>query len=113
MARNLFLEDYVPLNGINQPVRWTPPEVLAVVNSKKDFDELSSPSSSSEDEEDHEFEWTTSNGVWSLAVTLWEVAAAAERPFDSISDNQFVTTAVAQSQCLGDQLGDIKVTVKD
>jgi serine/threonine protein kinase len=114
LAPTVYLEDYVPLNGDNQPVRWMPPEVLAVM------DRSNAQDSSSDDDSDGsngdlgyvcaaEIPWTKKNGVWSLAVTLWEVTTFGERPFDSVSDNQFVVAALSQPITLMAQLGKMRI----
>lgn len=51
LAPTRFLEDYLPVNGDGQPVRWIPPEVLAVLDRSGEADDSSDDSSSSEDEE--------------------------------------------------------------
>ena len=59
------------------PMRWFPPEVLVHLNNKNyDITErlrrFPKPSS-----------------IWSLGVTLWEVAALGETPFSNVYNNQF------------------------
>ncbi len=87
-----FLDEYVPVNGEPQPVRWMPPEVLEVLDSSSSSHLDSSSCNSSIDgssDNDHflqsaEIPWTRTNGVWSLAVTLWEVSnCGTQMPFQS------------------------------
>ena len=64
------------------------------------------PSSSSS----FDLPWTRKNGVWSLAVTLWEASTSgAERPFDTVSDHQFVTAALTQPLTLTTVLGPMRM----
>ncbi len=48
-----FLEDYVPVNGEGQPVRWIPPEILGVLDRTGEEDNSDSlEESDSSDSED-------------------------------------------------------------
>ena len=59
------------------PMRWFPPEVLVHLNNKNyDITErlrtFPKPSS-----------------IWTLGVTLWEIASLGETPFSHVYNNQF------------------------
>ena len=87
MARFLYPNDYLRIQrfGMEEevndddklPLRWLPPEILAHLNNKKyDMKKRlkSIPRSSS---------------IWTLGVTLWEIAMLGGTPFSSIYSNQF------------------------
>ena len=87
MARFLYPNDYLSIQrfGMEEevndddklPLRWLPPEILAHLNNKKyDMKKRlkSIPRSSS---------------IWTLGVTLWEIAMLGGTPFSSIYNNQF------------------------
>lgn len=87
MARNLYPNDYLKIQrfGMEEevndddklPLRWLPPEILAHLSNKKYEMKKrlkSIPRSSS---------------IWTLGVTLWEIAMLGGTPFSSIYSNQF------------------------
>ena len=87
MARFLYPNDYLRIQrfGMEEevndddklPLRWLPPEILAHLSNKKyDMKKRlkSIPRSSS---------------IWTLGVTLWEIAMLGGTPFSSIYSNQF------------------------
>ncbi len=112
-ATTSHLEDYVPVNGDNCPVRWIPPDML------RKLDEATSASTSSEDDSSFPAApasasavvWTKEANMWSLAVTLWEVLTFGERPFDEISDFRFVNEALQQPERLVKRIGKLRILV--
>ena len=125
LAPMTFLEDYVPVHGENQPVRWMPPEILDILNkSPEDEADSSSTSTASSDSTGprkprrgylraKDIPWTRKNGMWSLAVTLWECAAAPRRPFEAVSDSNFVHSALNEPMTLAAQIGALRLTGTD
>ena len=111
------------MNGEPQPVRWTPPEVLEILDrsssssattSSSDSDSLSTSSEASGFVRAAEIPWTSQNGVWSLAVTLWEASHCGRaRPFDSVPDASFVAFATGRAGELAARLGDVGVQVTE
>ena len=59
------------------PMRWLPPEILVHLKNKNcDITERLR-------------KFPRSSSVWTLGVTLWEIASLGETPFSHIYSNQF------------------------
>jgi serine/threonine protein kinase len=94
-ATTTHLEDYVPVNGDNCPVRWISPEILRILDGGEG-----------------EVVWTKEANIWSLAVTLWEVMTFGERPFDQLSDFRFVDSALKETDELVGKIGKFRARVR-
>ena len=90
-----------------------PPEILAVMDRSnvESSDESDSDSDDGKFVQANDLSWMAKNGVWSLAITLWEITSFGSRPFDSISDNQFVRFAMTQPITLTTTLGEMLIKV--
>ena len=103
LAPASFLQDYVSVGGEQYPVRWMPPELLKrlrVLADEREDDE-----DKSEDGEAMpkilSLRREKADGIWSLAITLWEVlTTGSQLPFSEISDHQFVNFAISHSNLL-------------
>ena len=91
LARFMYPNDYLTIQRLGKenvrnnedklPMRWFPPEILVHLNNRN-FDIT---------ERLRRFPKTSS--VWTLGVTLWEIASLGDTPFSHIYSNQFQCNA--------------------
>ena len=87
MARYIYPNDYLKVQRYDSedagdeddrwPLRWFPPEILAHLYSRN------------YDMKERLRRLPKACSVWTLGVTLWEIATLGETPFAHIYNNQF------------------------
>ena len=88
-----------PINGL--PIRWLPPEFIARILSGSN--RLASDLFSA---------ITKESNMWTLGITLWEIAAFGDTPYQSLYNSQFLSNTQELTSLLSRGPGPLELSVK-
>ena len=114
MARANFPTDYVAVGSASLlPLRWLPPEFIARLQQQSDDPDLESGGRQIQSSNSLFKNIPQESNLWSLGITLWEIAAFGNLPFQRIYNSQFLSSVSELSILMSRGPGPVSISVSN